>query len=226
MEKDHNLEAIKEYLKANGLDETLANSPVIAQKYSSDILFGEYKRQIRYFKKSNSLETVYGNENGCKKGETIRIKKEGNTILLEEINKFQKKSFTEMGDWELLNIMEKRTDYLDEKAENQLAREFRRNYENYPREIQEEDLYTIMAQVGYEVYNEVLKDKNLQDYPKVEMMRRINMLENEKQDEIFQIRRKSDMIDKTLKFAEEVKKSHIGKMFFGKEAEDILGEEK
>lgn len=180
--KDFNLEEIRNYLKENGLDETLADSPAFVKKFSSEVRSTIYGRPARlkvYFDKENNLITPYFCDvSGHKtKGPETRIRMEGKTILIEELSKHQETVHYTIDDpvgiGENLekNIITKATYYMDENGETLLAKEIRQ-ISNLSTEVSETDLYSERADVSYEINEEGLKGKNPSDYQSILMMKK------------------------------------------------------
>lgn len=232
--KDFNLEEIREYLKENGLDENLANSPVFIEKFSTQTKTrtnGGPARLIVYFDKENNLITPYfrdvrGNKT---KGPETRIRKEGKTILIEELSRYQESIHyvmddpTGIGENSEKNTIIKVTYYLDENGEVELAKETRQN-SRFNDEVSKEDLYSESAEVKYEINEDGLKDKNPSDYHSVIMMKKIAKLENDVQNLTQENKRQTKMLEKTISFAENVRNSAVGRLFFGKKVNEVLGE--
>lgn len=196
--KDFNLEELKNYLKKNGLDEALANSPVLVQKFSD---------------KTQNAKTS--------------IRKEGKTILVEQLSKKQKKVHYLMDDPiggdSIENTIAKVTYYLDENGETELAKEtIQKSSLNH--EVSETDLYSESAEANYEINEEGLKDKNPSDYPLIIMISKVSQLQNNVKNLTQENEKQRKMLEKSLSFAQTVRDSRVGRLFFGKKAKEVLGE--
>ena len=232
--EDLNLEEVKNYLKANGLDENLANSSTFVEKFSNktEVINNGYPARLKiYFdKEKNLITSFYRNILGRKtKGADTRIIKEGKIILIEELYKSQESVHYMIDDPIAIgkdlseNTIKKITYYLDENAETQLAKEIRKN-SDLNHEIEEKDLYNNSAKVTYEINEEALKDRNPSDYHSIIMMKKVSDL----QENINNLRKENQiqrkMLEKSLTFAQTVRNSAVGNLFFGKKAKEVLGE--
>lgn len=229
--KDSNLEELRKYLKENGLDETLVDSPIFIEKFSNKTEGTELSRPTRliiYFDKENNLIIPYFRDtSGNKaKGPETYIRKEGKTILIEELSRTQESVHNTMDDpmGENLahNIITKVTHYIDEYGETELAKETRQN-DTLNTEVSEADLYREPVQVHYEINEKGLKDKNLFDYPSIVMMSKISKLQNDVDNLTQENKKQRKMLEKTLSFAETVRNSSVGRLFFGKKVKEVLG---
>lgn len=231
--KDLNLEEIKKYLIENGLDENLASSPFFVEKFSDNakvIKFGGPTRLIIYFDKEKNLIIPYFRDIKGKKtkGPEIRIRKEGKIIIIEELLKKRELIHYTMDDPTGIEqnsdkyILTKTTYYLDENGELELARETRQNF-SLNAEISEKDLYSESANVHYEINEEVLKGKNPSDYYLITMIRKLLQLQKDIENLTQENVRQRKMLEKALSFAEIVRKSNVGKLFFEKKAKKMLG---
>ena len=232
--KDFNLEELRNYLKENGLDETLADSPVFVEKFSSEVrstIDGRPARLRVYFDKANNLITPYFRDvSGHKtKGPETRVRIEGKTILIEELSRRQETVHytiddpTGIGENSEKNIITKVTYYLDENGETQLAKETRQN-SSLGAEVSETDLYCESADVNYEINEEGLKDKNPSDYYSIIMMKKVSKLQNDVENLTQENKRQRKMLEKALTFAQTVRDSSVGRLFFGRKAKEVLGE--
>ena len=226
--KEFNSEEIRKYLKENGIDETLADSPVFIEKFSKTINNGKPARLIVYFDKENNLITHYFRDaSGHKtKGPETRIRKERKNILIEKLSKYQETVHYSIddptGEDVQKNTIIKVTYYLDESGETELATERRKNF-RLNDEVSEEDLYSESAEVKYEINEEGLKERNPSDYPLIAMMRKIDSLEKHVENLTQENKRQRKMLAKVIAFAETVRSSSVGRLFFGRKAKEVLG---
>ena len=239
MEKveDYNLEAIKEYLKANGLDESLANSSIFAEKFSEKTkikFYGQPPEKLRlYFDKENNLIKSYYHDYthdfSGRRGADIRIRKDGKIIAIEELCRTQKTVHYSINDPiggdSIKYTIKKTTYYLDENAKNQLAKETREDY-SLSREMREEDLYSNSAKITYEINDKALSDKKPSDYQLIVMMRKVSNLQRQLNCLKRENQMQGEMLKKALNFAQTVRNSRFGRFFFEKKANEILGENK
>lgn len=232
--KDFNLEEIRNYLKENGIDEILADSPVFIDKFSTQTKTTNYSgpaRLIVYFDKENNLITPYFSDTGGHKtkGPETRIRKEGKTILIEELWRHQELIHyvmddpTGIGENSEKNTITKVTYYLDENGEVELAKETRQN-SSLNVGISETDLYSESAEVKYEINEDGLKNKNPSDYHSIIIMSKVSKLQNDVENLTQENKRQRKMLEKALSFAETVRNSSVGRLFFGKRAKEVLGE--
>lgn len=234
MEKNNeiNVEELKKYLQGNGLDEELINSPVFTKRIwgktsDSDEI---HNLQSYFDKDKNCISTYIREMNGrSTKGPQIRVKQEGKVIILERLYEFD--SVVHYGMDDPIGIendsekkeIKKSIYYFDEKGQVELARETRRNFRlNMP--VSELDLYDESAEVIYEVNEDSIKKLNPSDYHFIIMMGKMLHLQNDLENLQTENKKQCKMLEKTLSFAETVRKSKFGRLFFGKKIKDVLGE--
>lgn len=85
-------------------------------------------------------------------------------------------------------------------------------------------MYSGLANVSYEINEEALKDKKTSDYHSIIMMKEVSKLQNDVENLTQENRRQRKMLEKTLTFAQTVRNSSVGKIFFGRKAKELLGE--
>ena len=195
-----NIEELKKYLEANGLDTNLvSNSSFIKEKF--DVHNKEYngRRFFVYFEENENIISSRIREfqaGYVSSGPKFRIKKDENkgTIEVEEIAESQGISMDPVGEPYEMYRMTKTIYSLDENGE--LIDKKIGKIENH--------------------FKERLKEENITKYesPITKLQDRIDKMgeENKKQ---------KKMLEKTLKFAEEVKNSIVGHIFFGKKLEAL-----
>lgn len=229
---DPNLEEVKKYLKANGIDEKLADTPVFVEKFSKDVeslVDGIPSRLIVYMDRERNVITPYFRDiQGLKvKQPEISIKKEGKMILIEELSNRQDKVHYSIddptGEDVKKNTIRKQILYVDESGEDFLAEETR-EYSRLNDGVSEEDLYSEPAEVNYKINEEYLKTKKTSDFPFIMMMKKVEKLENNLERISGENSKLKEMLEKSLDFAEKVRDSAVGRLFFGKKAKDVLGD--
>ena len=121
------------------------------------------------------------------------------------------------------NTIAKVTYYLDENGETELAKEtIQKSSLNH--EVSETDLYSESAEANYEINEEGLKDKNPSDYPLIIMISKVSQLQNNVKNLTQENEKQRKMLEKSLSFAQTVRDSRVGRLFFGKKAKEVLGE--
>jgi len=183
-----NVEEVKKYLRENGLDESLIDAPFFSE-YFSDKTSGERagipSRKIVYFnQEENILNTYFRDVTGHKtRGEDVKLKKDGNLILVEELSKSHNLAHYSiddpLGDDVNKYSIRKIIRYIDENGSIELAKEIRECY-RLENDVTEADLYTKSADVKYEINEESFEDRKITDYPVIMKMKECSELSNTK----------------------------------------------
>ena len=230
-----NIDELKKYLKANGLDEYIAEMPYFIEKFKI-----ERRDGTRYFVYCENDGDIIFSHNRDQTGHhteksNFRIRKIGKVILIEELHVSDPVSVHYMMDDPIgmdnnhrqVDIF-KKTTYLDEKGTDLLAEELRTytldSVESSNNMPTEKDLYSKVAKVEYSVNQEniekALKDdydsKTPGGYQIVEKIREMDDLQKENKKLTKMNKENLQRLTKAVNFVEKIKSSRIGKIFFGK----------
>ncbi len=230
-----NINESEKYLKANGLDTSIAETPYFAEKFKIDRDDG-----TRYFVYYEDAENIISGHNRDQtehhtKKSNFRIKKMGKAIILEEIYTSEPKivhygKYDPMGkDYNRRKVpIEKITTFIDEQGEYELVQEVRSytaDYEEYSTDMPTENrLYSGFEKVEYKVNEENVKKVMNGDYDSetpggyqpVQYIRNIANLQNKNKELEEQNKENLKRLAKAVNFAEKVKSSRLGRLFFGR----------
>ena len=217
-----NNQEIKKYLRNNNLDETLVeNSKFLSEKFKVEN--GSDRNFVYYEEDSNILSSRIRNNIGS----TYRILKNGNVIILEELSRNQQTVHYSIddpiGDDYVEYSIKKIVYYVDKDDDSLLAKETRET--TLPLEVTEQNLYQ-HGNVEYELDKDnVLQKLELHpsEYYSVGKILEISQLQDRVNALSKENSKQMKMLAKTLDFAETVRKSRIGKIFFERTAQKILG---
>ena len=237
VEIDPNLATIKSYLEANGIDSSwVEKSSYMRDNFSRGTSPFEYT--VFYFdEKSNELKSRIKDVRGPSDEDSerqITFSEYGNVVAMESLNKivfqgpFQADQWLAAGDYD--NEPEKykfykNICYFDKIDGNLLARGNRESATYYHDETPDIiDYYD----AKYEVNEEDIKkrvDVFPREYALVDNIMQIKRTEEENKRLKRDNASLSKMLDKTLKFAERIRDSRIGYLFFRKDVNEVLGVE-
>ena len=221
-----NINEIKKYLKANNIDENIAEGAFfndnfdIHSKGNSDRFF------VYYDKDNNIITSRFRDQIGAvTSGPKFRIRKEGKAVVVEELSS-NVKSVIDYGldgpgaEPQERYSCKKDIYYLDTKGDVLLAKE-EKSIKDLPCEVTEKDLYTNpLTQTSYEAYQEninaITSKEDLSSYNIVNKISEITELEKNIEKLKDENRRKDKLLEKSINFIQKVKNSEFGKHFFKK----------
>ncbi len=233
MDNENNIgnnQEIKKYLRNNNLDETLVeDSKFLSEKFKGED--GSNRNFFYYEEDSNILSSHIRDINIFEystPGPTYRILKNGNVIILEELSRNQRTVHYLMDDpigddYEEYSI-KKIVYYVDKDDDSLLAKETRETTSDS--EVTEQSLYPY-GNVEYELDRDnVLQKLELHPseyYSTVGKILEISQLQDSVNALSKENSRLKKMLAKALDFAETVRRSRIGKIFFERTAQKTLG---
>lgn len=200
-----NIDQLKIYLKSIGLDESLAESPYFLKRFKI-----EQDDGTRFFLHTEDNGSKLTGRDRDQIGfhsvhSDFRIRKEGKAIVIEEL----RRSLTEGSD-ESKTL--KTTTYIDENGEDELIR--RSQYTDvYGHHIDE---YVTNKSAIDKVLREDAKSDMPGEYQSVENIEKLVELQKENKSLKKSNRDNIKRLNRAIEFAEKVKSSRIGKLFFGK----------
>lgn len=219
-----NINEIKKYLKANDIDENIAEGAFFKDIFDINSRSNTDRFFVYYDKDKNIITSRLRDPIGhVTSGPKFRIKKDGNTIEVEELSS-KVESVIDYGldgpgaEPQKRHTFKKDIYYLDRKGDFVLAKE-EKSIKDLPCEVTEKDLYTNpLAQTSYEAYQEnintITAKEDLSSYNIVNKISEITELEKNIEKLKDESRRKDKLLEKSINFIQKVKNSEFGKHFF------------